>query len=193
MAAFDFDGTLCPGDSLVPFLRELVPPARLARALAAAAPGRPSRNRFKAAVLHRALRGVEVERFAAECERYSHRLEARLRPDVLARARWHQAEGHEVIVVSASPEHYLTPLAQRLGFGTVLGTRLEVDDGVLTGRLLGENCRGREKVERLRAWLGGDEALLWAYGDSAGDRELLAAADRSTRVTRAVLPARPAA
>ena len=193
VAAFDFDGTLCPGDSLVPFLRSLVPPARLARAVAASVPGRPERDRFKAAVLGRTLRGVPLDRFADACEAYAHRLEARLRPDVLARARWHQGEGHEVIVVSASPEHYLTPLALRLGFGTVLGTRLEVVDGTLTGRLLGANCRGPEKVERLRAWLGGDEVFLWAYGDSAGDRELLAAADRATKVSRAAVPPRPAA
>lgn len=194
VAAFDFDGTLCPGDSFIPFLRSLVPPLRLARALAASAPGRVSRDRFKAAVVGRTLRGVPLERFAAECDRYSHVLERRLRADVLARARWHQAEGHEVIVVSASPEHYLTPLALRLGFGTVLGTRLEVDDdGLLTGRLLGANCRGPEKVERLRGWLGGEEAFLYAYGDSAGDRELLAAADVALRVTRDAVPPRPAA
>ena len=45
------------------------------------------------------------------------------------------------------------------------------------------NCRGPEKARRLLAWLdanhGGRDAVeLWAYGDSPGDRELLAAADK---------------
>lgn len=191
MAAFDFDGTLCPGDSLLPFLRLLLPPPVLARAAAGAwrelamlPAGGVRRDRAKAALLRRALAGVELDRFAAACDRFSRRLEGRLRPDVVARARWHQGEGHEVVVVSASPEHYLSPLAERVGFRSVIGTRLEVVDGVLTGRLVGENCRGAEKVARLRAWLGGEEVFLWAYGDSTGDRELLAAADVATRVSR---------
>ena len=65
-----------------------------------------------------------------------------------------------------------------------MATELEVDaDGRCTGALVGGNCRGPEKVRRLHAWLdahhGGRDAVeLWAYGDSPGDRELLAAADR---------------
>ena len=46
-----------------------------------------------------------------------------------------------------------------------------------TGQLEGGNVRGPEKVRRVREWLGAGEVELWAYGDSAGDRELLAAAD----------------
>ena len=64
----------------------------------------------------------------------------------------------------------------------VVATRLEVDpDGRCTGRLAGHNCRAAEKLIRLDRWLA-DHSLtrsdieLWAYGDSAGDRELLAAA-----------------
>jgi phosphatidylglycerophosphatase C len=198
VAAFDFDGTLCPGDSLVPFLRRLLPRPVLARAAAGAwrelamlPAGGVRRDRAKAALLRRSLAGVELERFAAACDDFSVWLEGRLRPDVLGRARWHQAEDHDVVVVSASPEHYLSPLAGRLGFRSVIGTRLEVDDGVLTGRLLGENCRGPEKAVRLREWLGGGDVLLWAYGDSSGDRELLAAADVATRVSRRAALASP--
>ncbi|MGH9000745.1 MAG: haloacid dehalogenase-like hydrolase, partial [Acidimicrobiia bacterium] len=60
--------------------------------------------------------------------------------------------------------------------------------GRLTGALLGANCRGAEKVARLREWLGGEELEvdLWAYGDSRGDAELLALAGANgTRVARA--------
>jgi phosphatidylglycerophosphatase C len=77
-------------------------------------------------------------------------------------------------------------------------------DGMLTGAVVGgSNCRGAGKVERLRAWLDtrfgpGADVELWAYGDSAGDEELLALADHPTWVgkraeaaTRAIR-ARPA-
>ncbi len=117
---------------------------------------------------------------------------ARLRPLVQDRVTWHRRAGHKLVVVSASPELYVAPLGQRLGFDAVLGTRLEVGpDGRLTGRIEGCNCRGQEKVERLRAWMGPEPAFLYAYGDSAGDRELLAAADVAVRVSRRPLPPLP--
>jgi phosphoserine phosphatase len=40
------------------------------------------------------------------------------------------------------------------------------------------------KAERLRAHLGDEGITLWAYGDSAGDREMLALADHAIRVRR---------
>ncbi len=82
---------------------------------------------------------------------------------------------------------YLAPTGAALGFDQVLATQLEVgDDGLLTGRLRGPNVRGVEKSARLRAWLAATlpdtPYRLWAYGDSAGDRELLAMADHPVRV-----------
>jgi phosphatidylglycerophosphatase C len=78
------------------------------------------------------------------------------------------------------------PLGASLGVDGVVCTVLERGaDGRLTGRLVGANCRGAEKARRVRAWLsehGLDDAELWAYGDSAGDDELLALADRPLRV-----------
>jgi phosphoserine phosphatase len=55
---------------------------------------------------------------------------------------------------------------------------MEIEDGRITGRLSGRNCYGPEKVERLEEVLGKlDNYLVYAYGDSKGDRELLAVAD----------------
>ena len=93
------------------------------------------------------------------------------------------AAGDLVVLVSASFEVYLRPLARALGVEHVLGARLEDDgEGVLSGRLDGPNCRGPEKVRRLDSWwasLHDDRppSRFTAYGDSAGDRELLARAD----------------
>jgi phosphatidylglycerophosphatase C len=89
------------------------------------------------------------------------------------------------VLVSASPELYVAPIGRRLGFDAVLATRLEVGaDGRLTGRLLGANCRGAEKVARLRQWRGDGLALAYAYGDSAGDTEMLALAATAVRLAR---------
>ena len=93
------------------------------------------------------------------------------------RFRWHQEQGHVVLLVSASFDVYLEPLGQLLEADDVLCTRLERDAGVLTGRLVGPNCRGAEKVRRIEQWCTESgvpvSAVQYAYGDSAGDAQML--------------------
>jgi phosphatidylglycerophosphatase C len=147
---------------------------------------RSDRNAVRAVGTRAALAGIRYDHLVAQAETFAAVVAAdRMRHDTLARLEWHREQGHPVVLVSASFEVYLEPLAAHLGADAALGTRVEVGlDGVCTGALSGSNCRGAEKVRRLHAWLdehhGGRSAVeLWAYGDSAGDRELLADADRS--------------
>jgi phosphatidylglycerophosphatase C len=193
VAAFDFDKTLSSRDNVLPFLRSLCGPAAVGRALAAVSPllvaagaRDEGRDRAKAALLRRLLAGrTEADvrerglRFASEV------VDRHLRPDIVERATWHATEGHERVLISASLAVYLEPIAAQLGFDAALGTPLAVDgDGRLTGELAGANVRRAEKVRRLDAWLGDGTAVVWAYGDSRGDRELLARADHPVWVGR---------
>lgn len=193
VAAFDFDGTLVPGDSLLPFVWRAAGPRRFLHAMArhgvrtalATIARVGSRDAAKAAFVSTALRGLPVSELVAAGIAFSHHLEPRIHPAALDRIDWHRRQGHELVLVSASLLLYLEPLAARLGFSAVLATALEVDQtGHLTGAIDGLNVRGAEKVARLQRWLGGRRPELWAYGDSAGDRELLAAADHGRRVRR---------
>jgi phosphatidylglycerophosphatase C len=197
VAAFDFDGTLVPGDSLLPFVWRLAGRRRFAAATVrhglqvALASGLHvgSRDAAKAAWVRTALRGLPLAEAVAEGERFAEHLERRVTPDALGRVRWHRSRGHEVVLISASLHVYLAPFGHRLGFDAVLATGLGVgDDGRLTGELDGANVRGPEKVARLRQWLGIDTCELWAYGDSDGDKELLAAADHGYRISRRGFP-----
>lgn len=194
LAAFDLDGTITRRETLMPFLARAVGRERALRALLAsslplaraAALGGPHRDRAKAAFLRGVLAGVPRAALADAAESYAdHVVGHGLRPDIRARVDWHRSEGHELVLVSASPELYVAPIGHRLGFDEVLATRLEVDaDDRLTGRLVGANCRGPEKVMRLREWRGEALAVAYAYGDSEGDREMLALADTPTNVGR---------
>ncbi|MGF6301146.1 HAD superfamily phosphoserine phosphatase-like hydrolase [Paraburkholderia sp. WC7.3d] len=84
------------------------------------------------------------------------------------------------MLVSASPSLYLTVWAARAGFDAVLATELEFRDGRFAGRLASPNCWGPEKVRRLQQWFGSDQPpVLYACGDSRGDREMLALADHA--------------
>lgn len=198
VAAFDVDGTLTTRDCVVPFLRRSLGTPRVSVALArhpihlVIALIRRDRDRVKELAVSAfagrsaAAIAVEGERFAADVEEHS------MRPDSRARLAWHRRQGHQVVLVSASLDAYLRPLGERLGVDGVLCATLDVGaDGNLTGRLVGRNCRGPEKVARLEAWLAGRDVELWAYGDSAGDRELLARADRPHLIAGLVLSAIP--
>jgi phosphatidylglycerophosphatase C len=192
IAVFDFDGTVVPGDSLVRFVARAAGIRRLGWALARtghrvawAVAGPGDRNTAKAAFINRAFRGLDESELAAVAESFASRLRARARPEALARIEWHRDQGHDVVLVSASLALYLEPFARALGGATVLATQLDVGpDGHFTGKLVGENVRGPEKVARLRSWLGDRQVEVWAYGDSAGDREMLGFADHAFWVRR---------
>jgi phosphatidylglycerophosphatase C len=185
VAVFDFDGTITRGDSTTAFLMATVPAGRLVPAVAARSPllagfalGLVSRATVKESMVTACLGGaaeLEVRRRAAGWA--ARDLPRLVRPAAMDRMRWHQSRGHRVVLASASLELLVEPWARAAGVGDVLATRLEVRDGRLTGRLDGPNCYGAEKVVRLRAALGDlDRFELYAYGDSRGDREMLAIA-----------------
>jgi len=190
IAAFDLDGTLTTRDCVVPFLRQVAGTPRLVAGVAAhpidvsRALVRRDRDAFKALASHAAFAGRalgDVEPRAAE---FAAMVQANwMRSDTVRSLDAHLQAGDQVVIVSASYAIYVEPLAVLLGAHQALATRLAVGaDGRLTGELDGPNCRGPEKIRRLHDWLDtthGGRAMvdLIAYGDSPGDRELLADAD----------------
>jgi len=197
-AAFDFDGTITRRDTLVPFLTRVAGRVAVARALAAestglamALIGRANRDTVKERVLTRVLAGCSYAEVEAAGRAFGARLvQSAITRDARERIEWHQREGHEVVIVSASLDVYLAEVGRSLGIAHVLSTRLETDAyGRCTGRLHGANCRGIEKATRLRALVGSDDVVLWAYGNSRGDDEMLALAQHAVRVRRGRVPA----
>lgn len=191
VAAFDVDKTLTTRDCVIPFLRRVGGVAFIGR-LAARSPQllmailQRRRDRVKALATRAAVRGRSLVDVDAVAQRFANEVwERRMRPDTVARLRWHVEQGHRVVLVSASYRNYLAPLADRLGAHDVISTELAVENGICTGELHGPNCRATVKADRLRAWLvdsGLSDVEIHAYGDSAGDRDLLAMADHPTLV-----------
>jgi phosphatidylglycerophosphatase C len=180
VAAFDVDHTLTTRDAFLPFVRDIVGlPAfgwAMAKMASVAIRSGVDRNAMKAAVVS-VLAGRDERAVRAAGVRHAEQLHRRwLRPHVVDRVHAHRERGHRVVLVSASLDVYLEPLATLLGADAVLCTRLEVHDGRVTGRLVGRNCRGDEKAARL-AEVRASAATLWAYGDSRDDLAMLRVAD----------------
>jgi len=185
IVAFDFDGTLTTHDSFTAFLKWKAEPfpyvvglLRLLPHILAYGVNR-DRGRLKAAAAARFLGGMPLERLQALAETFAmEKAQAMLRPDAIQAWRNWRAQGALVVIVTATPETIVRPFARALGADVLIGTRLETDAlGRVTGRFVGLNCRGPEKVARLKAAFGDDMALLAAYGDTSGDREMLKMAE----------------
>lgn len=185
VVAFDFDGTLTCEDSFVAFLRWRAGPAGFALRLAAIAPAAArwsldrDRGALKAAMGRLYFGGISRAQLAAEAQAFHTARSGRLmRPDALACWRDWRARGARLLIVTASPEILVAPFARALEADGLIGTRLAFDEfDRFTGALIGANCRGAEKVARLGEVLGESPRLAAAYGDTAGDREMLAIAD----------------
>lgn len=88
-----------------------------------------------------------------------------------------QNEGFSCVLVSASPEIYLKYWAANYGFDDVIGTRLQIQNGILTGKIDGENCYGEAKVRRIKALYGSHFPNSRAYSDSIADSPMLRLVD----------------
>ena len=180
-ALFDFDGTLCRGDSAAPFVwfvlrrhpRSLAGLPLLAAMLPFYGLGRVSKKTIKTAMLGllgrvpAAKRNELAERFFVEV------IEPRLFRQGLERLAWHRTRGDFLVLATASVDFYMQEVQRRLGFDALVATRSELEPAP---RVVGENCWGEEKVRRLRGegFFGEvDWEASWAYSDHASDEPIL--------------------
>jgi phosphatidylglycerophosphatase C len=185
VVAFDFDGTLTVRDSYTAFLKWRAGPRRYAAGMVRLIPAalayllHRDRGRIKAAATREYLRGVPRETLEADARRFAEQFSrSLLRPDAMATWKRWRGEHVRLVIVTASPDLIVAPFARGLGADAVLGTKLAFDaQDRVVGGFEGRNCRGPEKVVRLKAVFGPNFELKAAYGDTGGDREMLAAAE----------------
>ena len=171
MNAYDFDKTIYPGDSATHFwlfcLRRR--PLTILSGFRALAPlskgltGRLSRGEVKQ-TLYSCLRLIPDVR--AEAAAFWDRHIDRIYPWYLARRR------EDDLIISASPDFLIGEACRRLGVRYIA-----TDMDLRTGHILGENCRGEEKVRRFRREYG-DAAVEEFYSDSLSDRPMMELAER---------------
>lgn len=184
VAVFDFDGTLTVKDSFLPFLQSthgrfywlrLIPHILtiiyyLLKIV--------SNHKIKQVLLPSFFK----RRRQSDMESLGHNyaindIPKLLNPLAIQKLKWHQSQGHQIIIISANLEIYLIPWAKLMNIDNVLATQLHFDEDIFTG-INGACCYGEEKVRRLQELLGStDNYCLHVYGDSKGDKEMLDIAD----------------
>lgn len=182
--AFDFDGTLTTRDSFLEFIRYVCGNWALCKGILRYSPllvlmklGLYPNWKAKQKVFAYFFKGMPLKDFAQQGRLFALDRQHLLRPQGVDMVKQAQAGDAEVLILSASIDHWVQPFFPEV---KVVGTQVEVEEGRLTGRFLTKNCYGQEKVNRILAlYPHRNEYELIAFGDSAGDKELLAFADEA--------------
>ncbi|MGI4020442.1 MAG: HAD family hydrolase [Janthinobacterium lividum] len=185
IAAFDFDGTITKYDSLLFFIWYSVNVFKLGFGTLKLL---PTLVLYKLKIIQNykakeKLFGMFYQNLALTAfddlgVRFVSQLDKMIKPEALKKLAWHRQMDHKIVIISASVENWIKPWAKANGINTVLATQIEVKNQKLTGKFLSKNCYGAEKVNRLLSQFPErDDYELYFYGDSNGDKELLAIAD----------------
>lgn len=186
LALFDFDGTISDSDSFLQFMRA-ARPVRFFRTCFFLSPyialflaKRYPNQLLKEAFLTSIFKGCTMDEINMWAEQFCRtKLQDIIRPKALLEIEDHKQAGARIVVVTASPRSFLEPWCRESGL-EILGTELELDDtGKLSGKILGGNCRGEEKVRRIKDYLNLDDyESVSVYGDTDGDLAMLELASR---------------
>lgn len=109
---------------------------------------------------------------------YEERLIAILYQDAINMMRKLKNEGYDIYLISASPEFYINEFYNIKEVDKVIGTQFYFAEGIFTGKMKGENCKGEEKVKRLKEFLQNkkievDFKQSYMFSDSLSDKPLL--------------------
>ena len=127
---------------------------------------------------------MSLTTFDTLCHDFARDKHVLFRPQAFQYLQSIKKQADQILVISASIDNWVRPFFSTIFSAEdsfqVLGTKLEVRDGKLTGRFLTPNCYGQEKVNRLKQVLNEPRQAysIKAFGDSRGDKELLEYADQ---------------
>jgi HAD superfamily hydrolase (TIGR01490 family) len=183
-AFFDMDKTLIAENSGALFMRYRYEQGRLSGWELAS--GLAAYLRYKVGILDiRAWTADAMVQFAGESERaltreaqawFDEWVAPTIYPEAYQVVRGHQEAGHVVVIVSGATKYVVKPLAARLGVKHILYTRLEVERGRFTGRVVEPICFEEGKIYWLQQLVDEeriDLAKSFFYTDSVTDLPLL--------------------
>ncbi len=182
---YDFDGTIYDGDSTLDFVLFCL---RRHPAIALSLPAL-SLSAAKLAMKKIGLTEFKSALFSLMAKRFSLTEEAKLfwqdekTKKKLGAWFYDRPRDLPIVIASASPEFELRYAADILGVKNLIGTRC--DDA--TGQLIGKNCKGAEKIFRIREAMGEYTVRAMYTDDTKADGPLLAIAEEKYKITHGKL------
>lgn len=109
---------------------------------------------------------------------YNDRLKNILYKDAVDMMKKLKNEGYDIYLISASPEFYVKEFYAIKEVDKIIGTKFKFDNGVFSRKMDGENCKGQEKVKRLKSYLKENNIAVnfkesYMFSDSLSDKPLL--------------------
>ena len=187
IAVFDFDGTITTKDTLLEFIKFNKGSFAFYSGLLLNLPYLVafkikiiSNQSAKEKVLKFFFHDTPLAVFKNNCVSFSKEiLPGLIRKKALEEIKRLQGEGITVAIVSASPQDWIQDWADEIG-ARLIASQLEIKNGKITGNLSGKNCHGNEKVRRICETFDLSKyEVVAAYGDSSGDKPMLALAAQS--------------
>lgn len=186
IAFFDFDGTITTKDSFIDFLKYTKGNINFFKGIIILSPliisfylKKISSQKLKEAFINYYFNNLKIDQFMTIANDYSKkRIIKIINPEALKKIKWHQNKGDEVIVVTASLEYWIENWCNEMNL-KLIGTKIEVKNNRLTGKIQGKNCSGIEKVKRIKTMYDlKNYNIIYAYGNGSGDIEMLKISDK---------------
>ena len=184
IAFLDFDGTITYKDTFLEFIRFvkgdlafymgflLYSPAMVAFKLNII-----TNQKAKELIMRHFFAKMTRQEFDDHSERFAKEvIPSLIRDKALVEIEKLKEEGAKIVIVSASAENWVGKWSQALGLDYI-ATRLQCKNENISGKILGRNCYGEEKVERIKAEYDLSHfEKIYCYGDTEGDKPMLALA-----------------
>lgn len=108
---------------------------------------------------------------------YEEKLRTIVYDDALKMMKKLKSEGYEIYLISASPEFYINEFYSIKEVDKIIGTKFIFKDGIFMRKMEGENCKGQEKVNRLKEVIKNEQIEVdfkesYMFSDSLSDKPL---------------------
>jgi phosphatidylglycerophosphatase C len=180
LALFDFDGTITTKDTFIEFIKFTEgtsgfywgilkqSPLLLLYALKVIPNHLAKQQLFSS--FYKDIKSTIFNSWAKDFKKY---IDVIIKPKALQRLEFHRNQGDRIVIVSAGLENMIEPWCRENNI-ELIATKIEFNNGKLTGKFASKNCYAEQKVVRIKELLNVHEYdVIYAYGNSKGDLAML--------------------
>lgn len=182
LVLFDFDGTLTKKDTFIEFIKFCKGQYQFLLGILILSPVMVAFKlrlipnwRAKEILFGFFFKGISQKEFQKKGKEFaSEILPSLIRASTEKCVEHYKSAGFRMVIVTASAEEWIRPWASARGISEIISTTWEVNNGIITGKISGQNCYGMQKRKRIESEIDLSKyKTIVVYGDTSGDREML--------------------